>query len=443
MDERLRRALKSVGIHELTDLQKKAFETVYSGEDTLIIAPTGSGKTEAAMVPVFQKMLEKRSQGICTLYITPLRALNRDMLRRLKGIADFLGITIDVRHGDTKESERAKQSRKPPEILITTPETFQILFLGKKLRNALKNVRFLIIDEIHELIDNERGVQLFVAVERLREIAKFQLIALSATISDPRKVAEIVKCSSIVMGGIEKEYEFKILRSDDDASLIKELASSHNSVLIFVNTRQTAEALGLLLKARLPIEVHHGSLSRDARMTAEENFAKGLLKALICTSSMELGIDIGHVDAVIQYSSPRQVVRLIQRVGRSGHGLGRKSVGYIIANSFDDILEAYAIVERAKRGELEDSEIHENSLDVLANQICGIAIEYGRIDARKAYEIIKRSYFFRNLSFEEFDEVCKYLAELWRIFYDGNEISARRRTRKYFYDNISMIPDEK
>ncbi|MEM4292034.1 MAG: DEAD/DEAH box helicase, partial [Archaeoglobaceae archaeon] len=142
MDERLRRALKSVGIHELTDLQKKAFETVYSGEDTLIIAPTGSGKTEAAMVPVFQKMLEKRSQGICTLYITPLRALNRDMLRRLKGIADFLGITIDVRHGDTKESERAKQSRKPPEILITTPETFQILFLGKKLRNALKNVRF-------------------------------------------------------------------------------------------------------------------------------------------------------------------------------------------------------------------------------------------------------------------------------------------------------------
>ncbi|MEM4279438.1 MAG: DEAD/DEAH box helicase [Archaeoglobaceae archaeon] len=443
MDERLRRALKSVGIHELTDLQKKAFETVYSGEDTLIIAPTGSGKTEAAMVPVFQKMLEKRSQGICTLYITPLRALNRDMLRRLKGIADFLGITIDVRHGDTKESERAKQSRKPPEILITTPETFQILFLGKKLRNALKNVRFLIIDEIHELIDNERGVQLFVAVERLREIAKFQLIALSATISDPRKVAEIVKCSSIVMGGIEKEYEFKILRSDDDASLIKELASSHNSVLIFVNTRQTAEALGLLLKARLPIEVHHGSLSRDARMTAEENFAKGLLKALICTSSMELGIDIGHVDAVIQYSSPRQVVRLIQRVGRSGHGLGRKSVGYIIANSFDDILEAYAIVERAKRGELEDSEIHENSLDVLANQICGIAIEYGRIDARKAYEIIKRSYFFRNLSFEEFDEVCKYLAELWRIFYDGDEISARRRTRKYFYDNISMIPDEK
>lgn len=443
MDEKLRRALESVGIYELTELQKRAFETIYSGENTLIVAPTGSGKTEAAMAPVLQKMIEKRSPGICALYITPLRALNRDMLRRLRGIAENLGISIDIRHGDTKESERVKQSKKPPEILITTPETFQILFLGKKLRNALKNVRFVIIDEIHELIDNERGVQLFVAIERLREITDFQLIALSATIGNPEKVAEILKCSSIVLGGIEKEYEYKILRSDDEISLIKDIVLNHNSVLIFVNTRQTAEALGLLLKRHLPVEVHHGSLSRDARVSAEESFARGLLKALICTSSMELGIDIGHVDAVIQYSSPRQAVRLIQRVGRSGHGLGRKSVGYIIANSFDDVLEAYAIVERAKKGLLEDPELHEKSLDVLANQICAMSLEYKRIDARKAYEIIKRSYFYKNLSFEEFDEICKYLADLWRIFYDGKEISVRRRTRKYFYDNISMIPDEK
>lgn len=443
VDERLRRALESAGIHELTELQKRAFEAISSGENTLIVAPTGSGKTEAAMVPVLQKMLEKRTPGICTLYITPLRALNRDMLRRLREMAKILEINIDVRHGDTKESERVKQSKKPPEILITTPETFQILFLGKKLKNALKNVRFVVIDEVHELIDNERGVQLFVAIERLREIAEFQLIALSATISDPRKVAEILKCSSIVTGGIEKEYEFRILRAKDEISLIKELALAHNSVLVFANTRQAAEALGLLLKKHIPAEVHHGSLSRDARIAAEEDFTKGLLKALICTSSMELGIDIGHVDAVIQYSSPRQAIRLIQRVGRSGHGLGKKSVGYIVANSFDDILEAYAIVERAKKGLLEYPELHEKSLDVLANQICAIALEYGRIDAEKAYEIIKRSYFFRYLSFEEFDEVCRFLANLWQIFYDGKEISARRRTRRYFYDNISMIPDEK
>jgi ATP-dependent Lhr-like helicase len=443
VDEKLKKALESVGIYELTELQQRAFDTIYSGKNTLIVAPTGSGKTEAAMIPIFQKMLEKRNPGFCTIYITPLRALNRDMLRRLKKIAEMLEMSVDVRHGDTKESERAKQSKKPPEILITTPETFQILFLGRKLRNALKNVKFIVIDEIHELIDTERGVQLLVAIERLKEIAKFQIVALSATIGEPEKIAEIVGCSEVISGGTEKEYEFKVLKPENELETIKNIVDSHNSTLIFVNTRQTAEALGLQLKKILKVEVHHGSLSREARVSAEEAFAKGELKALICTSSMELGIDIGHVDAVIQFSSPRQAMRLVQRVGRSGHGLGRKSVGYIIANSFDDILESVAIIERAKKGELEKPDLHIKSLDVLANQICAIAIEYGRIRVEKVYEIVKRCYFYRNLSFEEFNEVCRYLSEIWRIFYDGEEIAPRARTRKYFYENISMIPDEK
>lgn len=443
LDERLKKALEAIGINELTEIQKKTFKVVYSGKNTLLVAPTGSGKTEAVMVPIFQKLLERKNPGICVLYITPLRALNRDMLRRMRKIAEVLNINIDVRHGDTKESERIKQSRKPPEILITTPETFQILFLGEKLRNALRNVKFVIIDEVHELIDNERGVQLFVGIERLREIAKFQLIALSATIKDPEKISEIMGGAEIVLGELEKKYEIKILCSDDELSLIKDIVDKHSSTLIFVNTRQTAEVVGVHLKKLISAEVHHGSLSRDARISAEEDFAKGKLKALVCTSSMELGIDIGHVDAVIQYSSPRQAVRLIQRVGRSGHGLGRKSIGYIVANTFDDILESIAIIKRAKTGLLEDLEMHENSLDVLANQICAMAIEYGRIEVNKAYEIIKRCYFYRNLSFEEFCKICEYLSDIWRIFYDGKEISSRRRTRKYFYDNISMIMDEK
>ncbi|MEM1579205.1 MAG: DEAD/DEAH box helicase [Archaeoglobaceae archaeon] len=443
MDERLRKAVNAVGISRLTELQERAFESIYSGKNTLIIAPTGSGKTEAAMIPIFQRLIETQSLGIAVVYITPLRALNRDMLRRLSRIAENLGISIDVRHGDTKESERIRQSKKPPKILITTPETFQILFLGKKLRNALRNVKFVVIDEIHELVDNERGVQLFVAIERLREIAKFQLVAISATISNPEKIAEIVGCEEVVSGEIGKGYRIKVLSSDDEVKLIENIVNSHTSTLIFVNTRQTAEVLGVRLKKVLNAEVHHGSLSREARISAEEDFAKGKLKALICTSSMELGIDIGHVDAVVQYSSPRQVVRLLQRVGRSGHGLGKESVGYIVANSFDDVLESAVIAKRAKLGLLEESELHENSLDVLANQICAIAIEYGRIEARKVYEIIRRCYFYRNLSFEEFEELCEYLSGLWRIFYNGLEISARRRTRKYFYENISMIPDEK
>ncbi|MDK2876330.1 MAG: ATP-dependent helicase Lhr and Lhr-like helicase [Archaeoglobaceae archaeon] len=443
IDEKIEKALKAVGIDELTDIQKRTFEVVISGKNALVIAPTGSGKTEAAMIPIFQRLLEKKSPGIRVLYITPLRALNRDMLRRMRRFAEILNISINVRHGDTKESERVRQSIKPPEILITTPETFQLLFLGKRLRKALKNVEFVVIDEIHELVDSERGVQLFVGIERLREFAKFQLIALSATVGDPKKITEIMGGAEIVSGELEKEYEIKILCSDDELSLIKELVDKHKSTLIFVNTRQTAEVLGVELKKTISAEVHHGSLSREARISAEEDFSSGKLKALICTSSMELGIDIGHVEAVIQYSSPRQAVRLIQRVGRSGHGLRRKSLGYIVASTFDDILESIAILKRANSGLLEDLELHENSLDVLANQICAMAIEYGRIEARKAYEIIKRCYFYRNLGFEEFCEICQYLSDIWRIFFDGNEISSRRRTRRYFYDNISMIMDEK
>ncbi|NHW22784.1 MAG: DEAD/DEAH box helicase [Archaeoglobales archaeon] len=443
IDGRLEKALKAVGIEKLTDLQKRAFEVVLSGNNALIVAPTGSGKTEAAMIPVFQKLLQEKRQGIRVLYITPLRALNRDMFRRMSKIAEILDITIDVRHGDTKESERARQSKKPPEILITTPETFQLLFLGRRLKNALKNVQFVIIDEIHELVDSERGVQLFVGIERLREIVEFQIIALSATVGDPKKLSEVIGGAEIVSGDLDKEYEIKIISSNDELSLIKDLVEKHRSTLIFVNTRQTAEVLGVHLKKLISAEVHHGSLSREARVSAEEDFASGKLKALICTSSMELGIDIGHVDSVIQYSSPRQAVRLIQRVGRSGHGLGRKSTGYIVANTFDDILESVAIIKRANSGLLEELELHEKSLDTLANQICAIAIEYGRIEVEKAYEIVRRCYFYRNLSFEEFCEICQYLGNIWRIFYDGKEISSRRRTRRYFYDNISMIMDEK
>ena len=457
MNTKIISAIKEVGIERLTDLQTESFNTIYSGKNTLIVAPTGSGKTEAAILPLFQKIIEtKPKKGIVLLYITPLRALNRDMFRRLRRLSELLGITIDVRHGDTPERIRNKQSKKPPIVLITTPETFQLLFLGKNLKAALKNVKYLVIDEIHELISSERGVQLSIAIERLKKITKFQIIALSATVSSPKKFVDFLGIAAeVVSEPHSKPYRFRIVKPklignsgeldeiQAEISLIKEIIEKHNSTLIFVNTRQTAEALGVRLKKMVDVEVHHGSLSREARVESEEKFAMGELKALICTSSMELGIDIGHVDVVIQYGSPRQVVRLIQRVGRSGHGLGRESVGYIVASSFDDILESMAIVSRAKEGKLEKPDIHYASLDVLANQICAMALEYGRVKVDEVYKIVKRSHPYRSLEFEEFLEICQYLAGIGRIFFDGDEIAARIRTRRYFYNNISMIPDEK
>ncbi len=462
MNKALKNALEKAGIRELNELQKRSYNLVKAGQSCLIVAPTGSGKTEAALIPLIEIILEKRLEGIALLYITPLRALNRDMLRRIEQIAREVGITISVRHGDTKESERRRQSIKPPQIMITTPETFQLLFLGKNLRKALKNVRFVVVDEVHEFADSERGAQLSVALERLREYTEFQIVALSATVGDSEKIRKYFKCDHVLEYTGEKRYNFSILKAENkeedktlassmdtdpeiasELRLIKEICEKHNSVLIFVNTRQTAEALALKLKKIMNVEIHHGSLSRDVRVENERRFIAGEIKALICTSSLELGIDIGSVDCVIQYNSPREVGRLIQRVGRSGHSLEKVSKGIIVAGNFDDILESAVIVRKAQRKELEEIKTHDLSLDTLANQISAMAIEYGKISKHKAYGIIRRAYPFRRLSFHEFENICNFLAEVGVIFFDGNSISPRRRTRRFFYDNISMIPDEK
>ncbi len=457
--QKLVEALKEIGIEELNELQKIAIPKVAEGRNLLIVAPTGSGKTECAIIPILNKMLKIKSDGITLIYITPLRALNRDLLRRFHLLAKKLGFSIAVRHGDTAEVERRKQSINPPQILITTPETFQILFLGKRLRESLKNVRFVVVDEVHELAESERGVQLTVALERLKELTDFQIVGLSATVKNAEEVARFFGISEVLVWRGRKLYEFYVIKPEKETDLaerlgineefareleaIREIVESHKSALIFVNTRQTAEALGLNLKQILDVEVHHGSLSRTARIEAEEKFSKGELKALICTSSMELGIDIGHVDVVIQFNSPREVTRLIQRVGRSGHKADRISKGYIVAENFDDILESWVIVKRAKEEEIEKTRLHELSLDVLANQICAMALEYGQIDAEKCYEIISRAYPFRNLKFEDFIEICRFLAEDRVIAFDGEIIKPTRKTRRYFYDNVSMIPDER
>lgn len=428
-------ALKEIGIERLNDLQRTAIPKIAKGLNVLITAPTGSGKTECAVIPIMNKMLKMDCKGITFLYVTPLRALNRDLIRRLKTLAERLGFSIAVRHGDTSNSERRLQSLKPPQILITTPETFQILFLGKRLREALKNVRFVVIDEVHELADSKRGVQLAIALERLRKLTSFQRIGLSATLSNAKEIADYFGFEEVVEWNASKSYEFKVIKGD--VKDIVEIIKSHKSALIFTNTRQTAEYLGLRLKEYIDVEVHHSSLSKDVRISAERRFARGELKALVCTSSMELGIDIGHVDVVVQFNSPREVKRLIQRVGRSGHRLDEVSRGYIVANDFDDILESLAIVERAERGLIEPVEPYKKPLDVLANQIVAMLLEGYSID--EIYEIVKSVKFYDDLTEDEFKEVCEFL-EVNGLIRGGR---VTRKGRRYFYSNISMIPDER
>ncbi|MHC1626581.1 MAG: DEAD/DEAH box helicase [Methanoculleaceae archaeon] len=447
---RVQACIRERGFSSLSDAQKDAIPIVISGKNLLLIAPTGTGKTESAMIPVFHRLLESPAAGISALYITPLRSLNRDILARMQWWCRRLDLTIGVRHGDTKQSERRKQALSPPDLLITTPESLQAMFMGSRMRRHLSNVRCVIIDEIHELADSKRGAQLSVALERLAAIAgDFQRIGLSATVGNPQTVAAFMcgerPCDLIqVPVGRHLEIDVRFAGEDfnDQVRAVEECIERHRSVLIFVNTRATAESLGNRLYHRGDVEVHHGSLSRDVRIEAEERFKKNEIRALICTSSMELGIDIGHVDHVLQFGSPREVARLVQRIGRAGHRLDATSRGTILATGFDDLLESLVIARRARAGECENSEPHENAADVLSNQIAAIAIEYGEIGIERLKKIITGSYCFRNAG-DLIERTIEQMERHYLIRREDDVIIRKARSRRYLSGNLSMIPDER
>jgi len=405
------------------------------------------------------------------LYITPLRALNRDMLRRLEWFGERLGITVGVRHGDTTQYERTKLSKNPPQILITTPETFQIMFTGKNLTRHLQNVKWVVVDEIHEMAQDERGAQLSIGMERLAEIThgRFIRVGLSATVGSPEEVARFLRGGSkvvkIVNVSREKKMELEIscprpikadtelsdmLHTDEESAArlrrCRELIEKNRSTLLFVNTRNTAEILAArfhVMDRDFPIGVHHGSLSKQIRVQMEEEFKDGHINSLICTSSLELGIDIGSTDFTIQYNSPRQATRLIQRIGRAGHTIDAISRGELISDHADDIMEAAAITRRSLAGELEETRIRKNPLTVLANQIIAAAMESLDWDPDRLFQVVKRAYAFRELDRKTYDAVVAQLYELRIIWLGEERIGRSRNSRTHFFNNVSMIPDEK
>ena len=470
LSEPVRDLVREMGLEELTEPQIKAIPRIAAGANVLIIAPTGSGKTEAALVPVFDGLVKQgKREGISVLYITPLRALNRDMLGRITKWANRLGLSVEVRHGDTPAAQRRRQSTKPPNLLITTPETLQAILPGKRMRANLKALKWVIVDEIHEIAETKRGAQLSIALERLRGAVgrDFQRIGLSATVGSPEEVARFLAGTKrqveLIHVRVPKGYRYWIEwpePSEEDHDLaaalytspeaaariarIKELADQHESTLVFVNSRQIAEMLALRLSSLdSKIGIHHGSLSREERERIEEDFKQRRLKAIICTSTLELGIDIGHVDFVVQYLSPRQVGPLIQRVGRSGHKLGLTSEGVIVTAFTDDALESIAVVKRAKEELVERTRIHERALDVLAHQVVGLMMDIGKTSVKEILRKFRDAYPFRDIDREQLNDVISYLVRLRLLLARGEDLVITRRGRQYYFANLSMIPDEK
>jgi ATP-dependent Lhr-like helicase len=467
LDPKILEILNEEGIKDPTQPQKEVFETIAKGANVLLIVPTGTGKTEAAILPILDKLIHNKFAPISCIYITPLRALNRDLNERFEVYSRKLGINIAVRHGDTSQAERKKQSNNPPQLLITTPETLQILFTAPKIRNALKNVKYVIIDEVHELMQDERGAQLAIALERLTAISgEFQRIGLSATVGNKEELAKCIagdreievkevaipKSTDMVLYSNRDKHakESEIMGCDIDYGSILieilELVKQHNVSLIFVNTRTTAEDIAMRyaqLESDIPISVHHGSLSQEVRTVNEEKLKAGELKALICTSSLELGIDVGKVDFVVQYNSPREVYRLIQRVGRSGHTLKGISKGMIISENPIELEEGMSIIHLAKKGFIENLTIRKNPIVVLANQIVSNAYSEKRVSIKEYYNTIHKTYFFKDLSFEKYLDLLEFLNTLHLVWMDDANFGTTRKALNYFYQNISLIPDEK
>ncbi len=459
LDPVLTTKFNQLGFQRLTDIQKKAIPVILQKKDSLIIAPTGSGKTECSVIPIFSMIKESKKLGkIKALYITPLRALNRDVFRRITRYAQNDGLTIEIRHGDTSQSARKKITKDPPSVLITTPETLVILLTQKKMLEAFSELEWIVIDEVHELLASERGSQLSLSLERLQLTSSSEItrVGLSATIGNEDEAAKFVvgtkRKYKIIRDKSVRVYDVDVKFIDGSISdvadsiidYVKKL-NLNSPVLLFTNTRGESEFLASILKEKsdINIELHHGSLSKQVREETEFSLREGKSGIVVCTSSLELGLDIGSIELVIHYGSPRQVSKLIQRIGRSKHNRDSSAKGLIITNNSDDEFEAKAILERIKEGSIEEQKIHDGSLDVLAHHLVGLTIQLGEIKVENAFKILTKAYPFRNLTLSDLLDVLDLLDSNYLLFFDKEKMTFWKKGRsfRYYFENLSTIPD--
>lgn len=450
------------GFQSLTTIQQKAFPVIARKINCLLTAPTGSGKTEAAVMPVFTMLAHDKKDNnmsmIRAIYITPLRALNNDVLRRIIRYAQSEGLKVEIRHGDTPTLARKKIVENPPDILITTPESLAVILTSEKMLVALRDLQWVIVDEVHELVANERGAHLSISLERLQATSSQRVtrIGLSATVGNLKQAAQFVsgtdRQNAVLVDTARRGYDIdvKFIKGslNNVAHFIPEYIKNNNiegSVLLFTNTRDEAEFLGTILKnqADIKVDVHHGSLSKEMREETEHTLRSGAAGIVVCTSSLELGLDIGSVDLVIHYGSPRQVSKLMQRIGRSRHRQRSFAKGLIVTNNPDEEMEAFAIIRRMKKGSIEEQNMHEGALDVLAHHLVGLAMQTRNpIRTEYAHELVIRAHPFRNISMFDVESCLDILAGHNVIKYDRENGSYVRKIKayKYYFENLSMIP---
>jgi len=477
---------------DLTEPQALAIPAIEARENVLISSPTGSGKTLTAFLSILDRLYKLQKRGeledrIYAVYISPLKALANDInknllapLSELSELARSRGepepkIRVAVRTGDTSPRERQRQATKPPHIFITTPESLALVISTPKFSAKFNQVEYAIVDEIHEICDSKRGVALSLNLERLQAKVPQAIarIGLSATQAPIEEIGRFLvghdgsdwRDLTIAEIGEQKALDLSVLCPSDDITalpfeivnskmydLLSQLISPHRTTLIFTNTRSGTEQVVFKLKERgvSAIEAHHGSISKEGRISVENDLKDGKLKAVVSSTSLELGIDIGHIDLVCQIGSPKSVAKGLQRIGRAGHDYGKPSRGRLIVFDNDDLIECAVLCRAAHRKHVDRVSIPRESLDVLAQTIVGMSLEK-RWEAEEAYELIRRSYCYHALTRERFESVLRYLSgkEDFRgiyskIWYDQEEniFGMKRGSRLIFYLNQGTIPEE-
>ncbi|HTK22651.1 MAG TPA: DEAD/DEAH box helicase, partial [Gaiella sp.] len=481
-----------------TPAQELAWPAIATGAHVLVQAPTGSGKTLAAFLQGIDRLNDTPGEGLRLLYVSPLKALNYDIERNLRGPLAGLRseLAIGVRTGDTAQRDRARMLRQPPDVLITTPESLYLL-LTSQGREMLRSVETVILDEVHAVAGTKRGAHLAVSLERLARITSkpFQRIGLSAT---QRPLAEIGRWVvgsggeiTLVDAGQRKELDLEVVIPVEDLRdldarnqlaqpvvqdgvemdsgyeansrsiwpsiypALLELVRAHRSTIVFVNNRRLAERLALRINELAEEEVaraHHGSLAREQRVLIEEDLKAGRIPCLVATSSLELGIDMGAVDLVVQVESPKSVARGLQRVGRAGHELGAVSKGRIFPKFRADLLECAVVAKAMREGAIEETAIPRNPLDVLAQQVVAICAD-DEIAVDELHALVRGAYPFADLSREQLDNVLDMLAGRYpsdefaelrpRIVWDraAGVIRGRQGARRLAVTNAGTIPD--
>ena len=456
-----------------TPAQEYGWPAIASGSHVLIQAPTGSGKTLAAFLWALDRA--RPGEGTQVLYVSPLKALNYDVERNLRGPLAGIdsGLSVAVRTGDTPPKERAAMLKSPPDILITTPESL-FLLLTSRARETLRLVSVVIVDEVHAVAGTKRGAHLALSLERLERLVgePIQRIGLSATQRPLEEIGRFVSGGrpiELVDAGTRKELDLRVVVPLEDMRepgegnsiwpsiypALLELVREHRSTIVFVNNRRLAERLALRLNELAEAEIaraHHGSLARDQRVEVEELLKRGDIPCLVATSSLELGIDMGAVDLVVQVESPKSVARGLQRVGRAGHRLDEASKGRIFPKFRADLLESAVVVGRMKEGLIEETRIPRNPLDVLAQQIVAVCAEE-EIAVDELHDLVRRAWPFRDLSRQQLENVLDMLAGRYpseefaelrpRITWDrvAGLLRGREGARRLAVTNAGTIPD--